>query len=87
MPAPGVHVTSRFCQAPAASCRWTMVEPTEPRAPTVHIDLRVDFEHEELRGCATWPGRPGVEFRGWLGMLAALARLLEAPSPAADEDF
>lgn len=46
---------------------------------TIHIDLELRLQGDEVRGKAVADDAPPHEFRGWLGLIAALDTLLAAP--------
>ena len=46
---------------------------------TIHIDLELRLQGDEVRGTAVAGGEPPHEFRGWLGLIAALDALVAAP--------
>ena len=50
---------------------------------SVHIDLDLELHGEEVHGRAATSGRPGRDFVGWVGLIAALDALVEAPPEAA----
>jgi hypothetical protein len=50
---------------------------------TLHIDLDLRLRGDEVEGRASADGRPGRDFSGWVGLLAALDALTgEAPQDA-----
>ena len=46
---------------------------------TIHIELELQLHGDEVRGRAIADGAPPHEFRGWLGLIAALDTLVAAP--------
>jgi hypothetical protein len=59
------------------------MSPDRDEDRTLHIDLDLRLRGDEVTGRATAEGRPGREFSGWVGLLAALDALTgEAPQEA-----
>ena len=46
---------------------------------TIHIELELELHGDEVRGRALCDGAPPRDFRGWLGLIAALDDLVAAP--------
>ena len=51
---------------------------------TIRIELELELHGEEVRGSALCDGAPPRDFRGWLGLIAALDELVAAPGAEAE---
>jgi hypothetical protein len=51
------------------------MSPDREEDRTLHIDLDLRLHGDEVAGRATAEGRPGRDFSGWVGLLAALDAL------------
>jgi hypothetical protein len=50
-----------------------------PNDRSVHIDLDLALQGDEMHGRASADGQPQRDFTGWVGLIAALDALIEPP--------
>lgn len=51
-----------------------------PDPRTIQVALRLEVEGDDVRGTAHADDAPAHEFIGWLGLIAALDAIVEAPA-------
>lgn len=51
-----------------------------PDSRTIQIALRLEVRGDDVRGTARADDAPAHDFTGWLGLIAALDAIVEAPA-------